>query len=46
MGKKHKRKRAASGGKRPLCLSQKDIRAYRKMADKVYHGKISPVSKV
>lgn len=45
MGKKRKRKKAASGGKRSLYLSQKDIKTYRKIADKAYQGKISPVSK-
>ncbi|MCI9535541.1 MAG: hypothetical protein HFG53_12200 [Lachnospiraceae bacterium] len=46
MSKKHKKKKTASGGKQPLCLSQKDIETYREIADKVYQGKISPVSKV
>ena len=45
MGKKRKKKKAASGGKRSLYLSQKDIKTYRKIADKAYQGKISPVSK-
>ena len=46
MKKRHKKKKATSGGKRPLYLSQKDIETYRKIADKVYQGKISPVSKL